>query len=95
MLVTAAFVEELIIRGLLQAVVIETHGRQRLGVAYSAGVSAILYLGSGSIPYTIGVAGLGLLLGALLLRGASLWGVTACHGIALVGMATLWPALFG
>ena len=95
LLVTAAFVEELIFRGLLQAVVIETYGRQRLGVAYSAGVSAILYLGSGSIPYTIGVAGLGLLLGAVLLRGASLWGVTACHGIALVGMATLWPALFG
>ena len=95
LVVTAAFVEELIFRGLLQAVVIETYGLQRLGVAYSAGVSAILYLGSGSIPYAIGVAGLGLLLGAALLRGASLWGVAACHGIVLFGMATLWPALFG
>lgn len=95
LVVFGAFLEELIFRGLLQTVAIEAFGFRRTGVAYAAGLSACLYLGSGSLAFTVEMAVLGAVFGAALLRGASLWGLTIGHAIMLVSMAILWPALFG
>ena len=95
LIVFAAFTEELLFRGLLQSIAIETFGIWRLGLAYAATMSAVMYLGSGSLPYTIAVGIYGLILGATILRGGSLWGATASHGLALVGMAFVWPFLIG
>lgn len=91
----AALVEELLFRGLLQSIAIEWLGSERIGLAYAATMSAVMYLGSGSLPYTLGVGAYSLLLGTMVLRGGSLWGTTASHGVALVGMAFLWPVLLG
>jgi CAAX protease family protein len=90
-----AFVEELLFRGLLQTVAIETFGRWRLGLAYATAMSGVMYLGSGSLLFTIAVTMFGLLLGITIVRGGSLWGATASHSLALIGMAFVWPALIG
>ena len=89
--VFGAFVEALLFRGLLQSVAIETFGDVRIGLVYAAAMSGVMYLGAGSLPYTIGVGAYALLLGAVILRGGSLWGAAASHGVALVGMAFIWP----
>ncbi len=89
--VFGAFVEALLFRGLLQSVAIETFGDERIGLVYAAAMSGVMYLGSGSLPYTIAVGAYALLLGAVILRGGSLWGAAASHGVALVGMAFVWP----
>jgi len=47
LVVFAAFTEELLFRGLLQSIAIETFGIWRLGMAYAAGMSGVMYLGSG------------------------------------------------
>jgi membrane protease YdiL (CAAX protease family) len=95
LVVFAAFTEELLFRGLLQSIAIETFGIWRLGLVYAATMSAVMYLGSGSLPYTIAIGAYGLMLGATILRGGSLWGATASHGLALVGMAFVWPFVVG
>jgi membrane protease YdiL (CAAX protease family) len=95
LVVFAAFTEELLFRGLLQSIAIETFGIWRLGLTYAAAMSAVMYLGSGSLPYTIAVGAYGLLLGATIVRGGSLWGAIASHGLAIVGMAFVWPFMVG
>lgn len=93
LVVFAAFAEELLFRGLLQSTAIETFGSRRQGLVYSATMSCVMYLGSGSLLYTIAVGAFGLLLGTIILRGGSVWGATASRGLALVGMAFVWPVL--
>lgn len=95
LVVFAAFAEELLFRGLLQSLAIDAFGSARWGLVYAGAMSAVMYLGSGSLPYTIAVGVYGLLLGAAILRGASVWGASTSHGLALVGMAFLWPKLLG
>jgi membrane protease YdiL (CAAX protease family) len=93
LVVFAAFTEELLFRGLLQSVAIDAFGISRFGIVYAAAISGVMYLGSGSLPYTIAVGAFGLLLGATIVRGGSVWGATASHSLALVGMAFMWPVL--
>lgn len=95
LIVFAAFTEEMLFRGLLQSVAIDVFKSSRLGVAYAAIISAVMYLGSGSPAYTIAIGAYGLLLGATIVRGASVWGAAASHGLVLVGMAFVWPTLLG
>jgi membrane protease YdiL (CAAX protease family) len=95
LVVFAAFTEEVLFRGLLQTVAVDAFGSSRLGVGYAAMLSAVLYLGSGSLPYTIAVGVYALLLGATILRDGSIWGATASHGLALLGMGFVWPVLLG
>jgi membrane protease YdiL (CAAX protease family) len=95
LVVFAAFPEELLFRGLLQSVAIDVFRSSRAGLAYAGIMSAIMYLGTGSLPYTVLVGAFGLLLGVAIVRGASVWGATASHSLALVGMAFIWPLLLG
>jgi membrane protease YdiL (CAAX protease family) len=95
LVVFAALPEELLFRGLLQGIAIEAFGSARSGLAYAAVMSGVMYIGSGSLPYTVAVGAYGVLVGAAIVRGASVWGAAASHGLALVGMAFFWPALLG
>jgi len=95
LVVFAAFVEELLFRGLLQSVASDVFGAVRLGVVYAAGLAGVMYLGSGSLTYTAAVTVYGLILGVAVARGGSLIGTTASHGLALVGMAYIWPGVLG
>jgi membrane protease YdiL (CAAX protease family) len=93
LVIFGAFTEEFLFRGLLQSVAIDTFGISRLGVVYAATIGAVMYLGSGSLPYTLAIGVYGLLLGTAIAHGGSVWGATASHSLALVGMAFVWPAL--
>ena len=95
LVVFGAFAEELLFRGLLLVVAVESIENERTALAYATIMSTAMYLGSGSAPYTIAIGGFSLLLGATILRGGSLWGATASHGLALIGMAFIWPVLLG
>jgi membrane protease YdiL (CAAX protease family) len=85
------FLEELVYRGVLQAVAIDAFGSKRAGILFSATLGACMYWGSGSIPFVIGIWFLGIGYGIALTRGASLWGVAQSHTVMLWGMGMLWP----
>ena len=91
----AAFPEELLFRGILQGFALEALGSQRAALLYTGAMSAAMYLGSGSLPYTVLMGAYGLYLGWGVLRGGSIWGATASHAIALLGMAFVWPRILG
>lgn len=85
----------LLFRGLLQSVAIDVFRSSRAGLAYAGVMSASMYLGTGSLPYTVLVGAFGLLLGVAIVRGASVRGATASHSLAVGGMAVVWPNLLG
>jgi membrane protease YdiL (CAAX protease family) len=89
----AAAVEELLFRGILQAATIDTFGHSLRGVAYTAGMCTLLYLGIGSLAYFGLMLVLALVWGFSVARGASLWSTTASHGLLLIGMGLVWPIL--
>lgn len=93
LVVFGAFAEEFLFRGLLLVVAVESLDSQRTALIYASVLSAAMYLGSGSLAYTLVIGGFGLLLGATILRGGSLWGAIASHSLALIGMAFVWPVL--
>jgi membrane protease YdiL (CAAX protease family) len=91
--VFAAGLEELLYRGLLLTVATDVFGSERLAVVYAATLAAVMYWGSGSLPFTIAIWILGLAFGTARRRGASLWGLIASHAVILWGMALVWPAI--
>ena len=95
LVVFAAFPEELLFRGILQGFALEALGSPRAAMLYTGAMSAAMYLGSGSLPYTVLMGAYGLHLGWGILRGGSIWGATASHAIALLGMAFFWPPILG
>jgi membrane protease YdiL (CAAX protease family) len=92
-LLVAAAVEELLFRGILQAAALDVFGDATRGVAYAAAISALLYLGAGSLLYVALMLGLSLMWGFAVARGASLVSTTASHTTFLVGAGILWPLL--
>jgi membrane protease YdiL (CAAX protease family) len=93
LLVFGGMLEELIFRGLVQSTAIQVFGGAGAAVVFTALLSTALYWGSGSIPYLLLMAFVGCGFGLALLRGASLWGVAASHGLMLVTMAVLAQGL--
>ncbi len=89
LVVCGGLVEELIFRGLLLAVSEKLIGRRGPAIIYVAAINATLYLGSGSIAYALLIGGVGIVYGAALARGASIWSVSVSHGLLLVSMAFL------
>ena len=87
------FLEEVVYRGVLQAVAVDAFGSRRAGILFTATLGAWMYWGSGSLPFMIAIWLLGLGYGVALMRGASLWGIAASHTVLLWGMGLLWPLL--
>ena len=87
------FTEELLFRGLLQKVAVQTVGRA--GLLVSSSLFVVVYIGSLSIPYLILMAVVGMFFGWCVERTGSIWGVVLAHSIwvveALLILPVLWP----
>jgi uncharacterized protein len=82
-------VEELVLRGLLQPLLVRAIGPR--GVAWTAALSASLYTGSRS-PVIVAAAGaLALGFGVLRHRTGSIAGVAVAHGLLVAGALVIWP----
>lgn len=91
LVVCGGFVEEMIFRGLLLAVVERFFSHWEPAILCVAAINVTLYLGSGCISYALLIGVAGILYGAAIARGASIWSVSASHGLLLAYMA--WLAL--
>jgi hypothetical protein len=85
----AALAEELLFRGLMLAAAREVLGSTGRATAYVTGMTAVMYLGSGVLGYGVLVVVVAAGLAIVRWRGASLWGLAACRGLALLTMAVL------
>ncbi len=81
--------EELIFRGSVLDAALVTMVNGRSAVVFAAVLPAALYIGSGSVSYPILIALSGLGFGSALLRGGSIWAVSASHGLMLAVMGVL------
>jgi membrane protease YdiL (CAAX protease family) len=89
LLLSVAFTEELLFRGLLLPL-----AQRALGVPARPCVSAVyaaMYVGSQSPAYLIGMALLGWFWGWCALRTRSIWGVVAAHALLVIGLGLFWP----
>jgi membrane protease YdiL (CAAX protease family) len=85
----AALAEELLFRGLMLAAARDLLGSTGAATAYVTAMTAAMYLGSGVLGYGALMVVLAAGLAAARWRGASLWGMAACRGLALMTMAVL------
>jgi uncharacterized protein len=93
LLVFAAFVEELLFRGLLQRGAVGTFGA--VGVVFVNVLFAVTAIGSLSAGYAV-FAGLeGGWFSVAVSRSRCLWGVIGAHALAAVGLVLVWPAVLG
>jgi membrane protease YdiL (CAAX protease family) len=91
--VFAAFTEELIFRGIIQAVASQTFANQAAGAFVSALVFALMYLASMSIPLVLLMFAIGLFFSWIVQESRTLWGVIGAHMLLSVGMLVAWPIL--
>jgi membrane protease YdiL (CAAX protease family) len=89
----AAMTEEVVFRGILQPVFADLLGGT--GIAASAILFAAMYLGTGSGPYIVVIALVGLLFGWWVRVTKSVSGVIATHAIISIGLVLIWPYLLG
>jgi membrane protease YdiL (CAAX protease family) len=88
-----AATEELVFRGNLQEVVRDLFGSEAAAIAVSAGAFALMYAGALSLPFTIVMLSMGLLLGWTVQQTGSLWGAIGAHMVMLIGLMVVWPLL--
>ena len=91
LLVSTGFLEELLFRGLLQAVAFKLLGAW--GLVYVSAVFAVLHIGYLSVVDVVFVFVVGLLFAQLVARTRSLLGVTLAHGITNTGLYVVLPHL--
>jgi membrane protease YdiL (CAAX protease family) len=91
LLVFAAFVEELLFRGLLQQAATRVFGAA--GIVVVNLVYAVTAIGSLSAGYAIFVGLTGLWFSIVAGRSRCLWGVIAAHALAVVGLVLVWPSV--
>jgi hypothetical protein len=89
LIIFAGFTEEVIFRGMLQAVVSETVGSAAL--FYGSLVFAVTYIGSQSWSYVLFMGLVGLFFGWCVKRTDSIWGVVLAHSVLVIGMILVWP----
>jgi membrane protease YdiL (CAAX protease family) len=92
LVIFVGFAEEIIFRGLLQQVTIESFGRA--GMVYCSILFAAMYMGSLSLSYVVFMGLVGLFFSWCVYRTASLWGVALAHGIMMIGMLLVWPVFW-
>jgi membrane protease YdiL (CAAX protease family) len=91
--VFAGALEELLMRGLLQPLAVRALGDG--GVAWTAALTAALYLGSRSAAVVVAAGALGLGFGILRRRTGSIAGIAAAHAIIVAGALLIWPQVLG
>ena len=89
----AGAVEELLMRGLLQPLAVRALGDG--GVAWTAALTAALYLGSHSAAVVVAAGALGLGFGILRRRTGSIAGIAAAHALIVAGALLVWPQVLG
>jgi membrane protease YdiL (CAAX protease family) len=89
----AGALEELLMRGLLQPLVVRALGDG--GIGWTAALSAAMYLGSRSVAVVVAAGALGLVFGILRRRTGSIAGIAAAHGIIVAGALLIWPQVLG
>jgi membrane protease YdiL (CAAX protease family) len=87
--ICAGFIEELIFRGVLQAVALPVV--RRWALLYVSLLFAVLHLGHRSLVDVVFVFVMGLLFAQLVLWGRSLLGVSLAHGLANMMLFVLMP----
>lgn len=85
--------EELVFRGLLQVVAVETFGV--VGIVWSNVLFASLYIGTASPGYALFIFVVGLYFGWSLRQTGSLWGIMSAHGLLNVGLLLVGPHILG
>jgi membrane protease YdiL (CAAX protease family) len=91
--VFAAFTEELIFRGIIQAVATEAFSSRAGGLLVSTTIFTVMYLGSMSLPFIVLMFAIGLFFGWIVQESGSLWGVIGAHALLSVGFLAVWPFL--
>lgn len=92
LLLSVAFTEEVLFRGLLLNLARRALGESALpfvSVAYAA-----MYIGAHSPGYLIWMGLAGWFWGWCVVKTGSLWGVVIAHGLVVVGLGFVWPYLF-
>lgn len=92
LLVFAAFVEELLFRGLLQQAASSVFGAA--GVVLVNVVYAVTAVGSFSAGYAVFVGLMGCWFSIAAGRTRCLWGVIAAHALVVIGLVLAWPVVF-
>jgi membrane protease YdiL (CAAX protease family) len=93
LLVFAAFVEELLFRGLLQQAAVGAFGAA--GAVLVNVVFAVTAIGSLSAGYALFLGLVGGWFSLAVGRSRCLWGAIGAHALAAVGLVLVWPALLG
>lgn len=91
--VGGAAAEELLLRGLILRVAGEIVPGAAVGV--STALTALLYLGTGSVPYVLVIALFAYVYGSATHRTNSLAPAIACHAVLLWSQLLLWPTVLG
>jgi membrane protease YdiL (CAAX protease family) len=93
LLVFAAFIEELLFRGLLQQAATSVFGAA--GIVVVNLVYAVTAIGSLSAGYAVFAGLTGCWFSIAARRSRCLWGVIAAHALAVVGLVLVWPSVLG
>lgn len=91
LLISTGLIEELIFRGVMQQVAMETMGKQ--GVVYVSAVFAVLHIGHRSLTDVFFVFGVALLFGWFVQRTRSIVGVSLTHGLINIWLFLIAPFL--
>jgi membrane protease YdiL (CAAX protease family) len=92
LIVFVGFLEEVLFRGLLQRLASRDMGSYAVGL--SSAIFGIMYLGSGSLLYTLFMAACGLLFGWWYDRDGALWSIIIAHALLAVSLLLVFPMLF-
>jgi uncharacterized protein len=92
LLVFAAFIEELVFRGLLQRAALGVFGAA--GVVLVNVVYGVTAIGSLSAGYAVFVGLMGCWFSIASRRSGCLWGVIGAHALTVTGLVLVWPAVF-
>ena len=88
-----AFLEELLVRGLVQRVAAELLGGR--AVIVSAAITGLLYLASLNLRYVVFMVAIAVLLGVVARRTGSIAGPVAGHAVLLWTQLIVWPLVLG
>ncbi len=85
------FLEEMLFRGILQRVAVETLGS--FGIVLVSLIYALVYAGSLSLVYVVFVGFTGWLYALWVQKSGSLWGSIAARSLWNIGLLLIWPLI--